>query len=64
MSATSVQAWIAVVAALLTAILGLFKYFNYRSERDRRAAVGASFATPTHGAYRQGPRDVFAGADA
>lgn len=25
------------------AVLGLFKYFNYRSKRDRLAEVGASF---------------------
>jgi hypothetical protein len=41
----SVQAWVAVVAATLTAIVGIFKYFNYRSKRDRQADVGSSFAS-------------------
>jgi uncharacterized protein YjbI with pentapeptide repeats len=38
------QAWIAAATAGLTAVLGIFKYFNYRSKRDRIAAVGATFA--------------------
>ncbi len=44
MSPESIQGWVAVAGTLLTAALGLFKYFNYRTKRDRRAAVGASFA--------------------
>jgi uncharacterized protein YjbI with pentapeptide repeats len=40
---TAVQGWIALVAGLGTAILGILKYFNYRSRRDRAAAVGQSF---------------------
>lgn len=44
MSPESLQSWVAVFGALLAAILGLFKYFNYRSKRDRLAEVGASFA--------------------
>jgi hypothetical protein len=44
LSAAHVQAGIALVAALLGATLGLLKYFNYRTKRDRRAAVGASFS--------------------
>jgi hypothetical protein len=44
MSAQAVQAWVAGVGAVLAALLGLFKYFNYKSKRDRKAAVGASFA--------------------
>ncbi|MBK9739497.1 MAG: pentapeptide repeat-containing protein [Actinobacteria bacterium] len=43
MSQESIQAWVAVVGALLAATLGLLKYFNYRSKRDRVAAVGESF---------------------
>lgn len=45
MSAQAVQAWLAGVGTMLAALLGLFKYFNYKSKRDRKAAVGASFAT-------------------
>jgi pentapeptide repeat protein len=45
MSAQAVQAWVAGVGAVLAALLGLFRYFNYKSKRDRKAAVGASFAT-------------------
>jgi uncharacterized protein YjbI with pentapeptide repeats len=35
---------VTAIAALLTALGGLFEYFRYRSKRDRMAAVGASFA--------------------
>jgi uncharacterized protein YjbI with pentapeptide repeats len=34
---------VAVVGGLCAAVLGLFKYFNYRSRRDRLAEVGSSF---------------------
>ena len=40
---TAVQGWIALVGGLGTAVLGILKYFNYRSRRDRAAAVGQSF---------------------
>jgi hypothetical protein len=40
-----VQAWVAVVAATLTTLVGIFKYFNYKSKRDRQADVGTSFAS-------------------
>jgi Pentapeptide repeats (8 copies) len=40
----SVQAWIAVVGGLATALVGILKYFNYRSRRDRLALVGESFS--------------------
>lgn len=36
--------WVAVAGSILTALLGIFKYFNYRSKRDVRSAVGTSFA--------------------
>lgn len=39
-----VQGWVAIVGGFVAALLGLFKYFNYRSKRDRLAEVGASFA--------------------
>lgn len=41
---TALQAWIAVVGGLATAALGLLKYFNYRSRRDRLTLVGQAFA--------------------
>lgn len=44
MSPETVQGWVAVVGGLVAAVLGLFKYFNYRTKRDRLAEVGASFA--------------------
>jgi hypothetical protein len=40
----SLQAWIALVGGLATALLGILKYFNYRSRRDRLALVGESFS--------------------
>ena len=40
---TIVQGWIAIIGAFATAVLGIVKYFNYRSRRDRMAAVGLSF---------------------
>lgn len=45
MSPETVQGWVAVVGGLAAAVLGLFKYFNYRSKQDRLAEVGASFAS-------------------
>jgi hypothetical protein len=36
-------AWIAVIGGFLTAIVGILKYFNYRSRRDRIALVGEAF---------------------
>jgi Pentapeptide repeats (9 copies) len=41
--ATAVQAWIGVIATLLTAIAGV--YLNYKSRRDRIAEVGNTFAS-------------------
>lgn len=31
------------LAALLAAVLGIFKYFNYRTRRDQKAAIGEAF---------------------
>lgn len=42
--AASVQSWIALVGGLATAILGIVKYFNYRSRSDRLTVVGQSFS--------------------
>ena len=33
-----------VVAAIVTRIVAIFKYFDYKSKRDRISSVGASFA--------------------
>ena len=41
--ATAVQAWIGVIATLLTAIAGV--YLNYKTRRDRIAEVGSAFAS-------------------
>jgi hypothetical protein len=41
---TAVQAWVALLAGFATALLGILKYFNYRSRRDRVALVGQSFS--------------------
>jgi Pentapeptide repeats (8 copies) len=43
MSASSVQAWVAIVGGILTAVVGLLQYFRYRSKRDRMASVGTAF---------------------
>jgi hypothetical protein len=43
MSASSIQAWVAIVGGLLTAAVGLVRYFSYQSKRDRMASVGAGF---------------------
>jgi Pentapeptide repeats (8 copies) len=48
-AAATVQAWIAALAAFLTAVVGLFKYFRYRDRRDRLASVGAFFASTVEG---------------
>ena len=44
MSPETAQGWLAVAVGLVAAVLSVFKYFNYRSKRDRLAEVGASFA--------------------
>lgn len=44
MTANSLQAWVAILGALLTAVAGLLQYFTYRSRRDRMAAIGAAFS--------------------
>jgi uncharacterized protein YjbI with pentapeptide repeats len=44
MSASSVQAWVAIVGGILTAVVGLLQYFRYRSKRDRMASVGTAFS--------------------
>ena len=43
LTAAQWQAWVAVVGGLATAIVGLLKYFDFRSRRERAAAAGAAF---------------------
>jgi hypothetical protein len=45
MSATQVQAWIAVVGALVTVALGLRQFFTYRANRDYLTTVGQAFGS-------------------
>jgi hypothetical protein len=45
MSSNIILNWVTIVGGILTALLGILKYFNYRSKRDVRAAVGTSFAS-------------------
>jgi len=40
----SIQGWVALVGGLATAILGILKYFNYRTRTDRLTIVGQSFS--------------------
>ncbi len=42
--AASVQGWVALFGVLATAILGILKYFNYRTRTDRLTIVGQSFS--------------------
>jgi hypothetical protein len=57
-----VQTWIAVVGGLATAILGILKYFNFRSRRERAAAVGEAFAATIDALASTDPARQFAGA--
>ena len=43
------QSWIAVIGGLLTAALGIFRYFNYRTHQDRATLVGQAFASTIDG---------------
>jgi Pentapeptide repeats (8 copies) len=49
MTATAVQAWVVAVGALLTGALGILKYFNYRTHRDRVSVVGQAFSSTVEG---------------
>jgi hypothetical protein len=44
-----VQSWVAVIGSLGAALLGILKYFNYKSRRDRIAAVGSAFSSTVEG---------------
>jgi Pentapeptide repeats (8 copies) len=39
-----IQTWVALVGGLATAILGILKYFNYRTRTDRLTLVGQTFS--------------------
>jgi uncharacterized protein YjbI with pentapeptide repeats len=55
------QAWIALIGGLFTAVLGILKYFNYRSRRDRIATVGQSFSSTVDGlSSESSPRQLAA----
>jgi hypothetical protein len=41
--------WVGVVGALVGAVYGLTKYFNYRSRQDRLVAVGTAFMAVVEG---------------
>ncbi len=43
---TALQAWIGVITALLAGVLGILKYFSYRTRRDRISLVGQAGLTP------------------
>ena len=47
--ATALQAWIGVVVALLAGVLGVLKYFDYRTHRDRISLVGQAFNSTVEG---------------
>jgi len=49
MTATALQAWIAVLAALFAGVLGVLRYFSYRTRRDRRSLVGEAFNSTIEG---------------
>jgi len=45
MSASEAQTWLAVVGGLITAIVALLGFFNYRTRRDYFATVGEAFSS-------------------
>ena len=46
---TSAAATATAIAGLLAALLGILRYFNYRTNKDRMAAVGTAFAEVVKG---------------
>jgi Pentapeptide repeats (8 copies) len=62
LTTAEVQTWIAVVGGLATAILGILKYFNFRSRRERATAVGQAFAATVDALASTDPARQFAGA--
>src|ERR1019366_7827609 len=49
MTATALQAWIAGIGALLAGVLGILKYFSYRTRQDRISLVGQAFNSTVEG---------------
>jgi len=43
LTAAEWQGWVAILGGLATAVLGLLKYFDFRSRRERAAASGQAF---------------------
>lgn len=43
------EAWIGIVGGLLTAALGILRYFNYRTRQDRVTLVGQAFTSTIDG---------------
>jgi hypothetical protein len=58
----NLQAWIAIVGGLLTAALGILKYFNYHTRRDRMASVGQTFNSTIDGLSSESEAKKLAGA--
>ena len=46
---TSAAATFTAIAGLLAALLGVFRYFNYKTNKDRKAAVGEAFTEVVRG---------------
>jgi hypothetical protein len=59
---TAIQAWIAIVGGLATAMLGILKYFSYQTRRDRKARVGEAFASCVDGLSSKDETQQFAAA--
>ncbi|SHN66605.1 Pentapeptide repeat-containing protein [Geodermatophilus obscurus] len=62
MTAETFQAWVAAGGAFLAGVLGLVKYFSYRSKRDRLASVGASFTATVEALASENETTRMAGA--
>ncbi|MGY1760689.1 pentapeptide repeat-containing protein [Geodermatophilus sp. SYSU D00779] len=45
MTASAAQTWVGLLGTVTAAILGLFKYFNYKTKKDQKAAVGLAFSS-------------------
>lgn len=59
---SELQAWIAVVGGLATAILGLLNYFRFRSKSERQASVGEFFRATVEALSSEDAARKFAGA--
>lgn len=43
-TASEFQGWVAILGGLATVVLGILKYFNYRTRSERSTAAGQAFA--------------------